>query len=211
MRPRSTWNSGAPRRGLVVGNPSPRPMRSVQPTSSCSGRLKLRLKWPATPEAIAPMTRTSASVASASLVATARNTKSACRDRSMLSRRVCSCASSTLRCASVSGAVRAAAIARSPEASTLSHAAVPALSGRKNEPVALHASEMRIDGTRANARRMKKRRPRNPTRFTGAPYELLATPVSVQTYRTYGWIRRATTSVAPIVPARGPVLHSCDR
>src|SRR4051812_5334801 len=69
-------------------------------------------------------------------------------------------------------------MARSPVAATLSHAAVAPANDRTNDPVALHPSEMRTDGMRAKASRMRKRRPRNPTRFTDAPYETRVTAVS---------------------------------
>src|SRR5215212_289464 len=69
-------------------------------------------------------------------------------------------------------------MARSPVAATLSHAAVAPANDSMNDPVALQASEMSTDGRRAKASRMKKRRPRNPTRFTVAPYGRRVTAVS---------------------------------
>jgi hypothetical protein len=60
-------------------------------------------------------------------------------------------------------------MARSPVAAMLSHAAVAPTNGSTIDPVVVQASEMRIDGMRANASRMRKRRPRNPTGFNYSP------------------------------------------
>ena len=57
-----------------------------------------------------------------------------------------------------------------PEAATLSQAACAPTSFNAQQLVIPPDRVSTIDGMRANDRRMVKRRPRNPTRFTGTSY-----------------------------------------
>ena len=73
--------------------------------------------------------------------------------------------------------MRAALTALVPDAATLSHASVAPT--RFNAQLVIPPDRMStIEGMRANDRRMKKRRPRNPTRFTGTSYARATTVVS---------------------------------
>jgi len=171
IRLRRTTNSGAPLRGGPSGSGSPRPIIPVHPTSSLSGRLRFRLRWPATRDATSPMNNVAARASSAASTGARRVTRNSIwwpRSRPSSSARRCS--SSSARCSGVSGADFAAAIAREPVSAIRSIAGVVPSSGSARTTVISHAAVSTMVGISAKPSRMRKRRARKPTCFTGAPY-----------------------------------------
>ena len=163
MRSRNTPNSGAPRCVTRSGSGSPLVIASVQPTSSSSGRLSCRLRWPAMREAryVRNARRMSPTASSAGPVCRARySNRRACVTELASS---CSWRVSAAFASSDAGASSASRTARDPDAATLSQAAAPLIRGSTRLVAPPHATVRTSDGTSAKRARMTKRRARNPS------------------------------------------------